>query len=113
MNLNRLSLTWTLLVDADSMPLFGAERDVNLKRIRERIQGIWESYKLGVEKDEKQPHMWAYQILDEHGRTFDADWLINGVWMDLSHEAERERYEIAKQNGLVDLHYQIYPVVQS
>mgnify|MGYP006270179785 CR=1 FL=1 len=112
MNLNKLTLQWTLLVDADSGLSFGTERDICLKQCRKRINGIWESYKLGVEKDEKQPHMWAYQILDEHGRTFDADWLINGAWMDLSHEAERERYEIVKQNGLVDLHSQIYPVVQ-
>ena len=114
MNLNRLTLTWTLLVDADSMPLFGTERDVNLKRIRERIQGIWTSYRLGVEKDENQPYVWTYRIFDEHGRTFEYDWCMYGTWADEpSYDAFQQKVDIAKANGIGDeLFNQVYPTYE-
>ena len=76
---NRFNLTWTLILADQLCPIFGTEQDVTIQRCASRIKGIWESY--GLSEDGNRPLVWAYVIQDRHGRTFDADRLVNGEWI--------------------------------
>ena len=76
---NRFNLTWTLILEDQLCPIFGSEHDVTIQYCARRIMGIWQSY--GLSKDDNRPLVWAYVIRDRHGRTVDADRLVNGEWM--------------------------------
>ena len=96
---NRFDLTWTLILADQLCPIFGTEQDVTIQHCAKRIRGIWESY--GLSEEGNRPLVWAYKIQDCHGRTFDADRLVNGVWMDGWFESRVEFYASMKMNGPV------------
>ena len=74
------TLTWMIIPShaPESMPYFGRESDVSLGECYKRIKGIWDSRGYSLSNP---PRVWAYQICDQHGRTFEADQLIEGKWL--------------------------------
>ena len=73
-----LTLTWTLIVE-ESIPEMGKTNPLPLKDIVEKIPLLW-GYVDATLQD--PPMVWAYKILDQHGRIRDADYFVNGKWFE-------------------------------
>lgn len=73
------TLTWTLIGNDEPFPVFGVLSDVSIGECYKRIKGIWDSRGYSLSNP---PRVWAYQICDQHGRTFETDQLIEGKWME-------------------------------
>lgn len=87
------TMTWMIIPShaPESMPYFGRESDVSLDVCAKRIKGIWQAH--GCSEESARPLAWAYEIKDRHGRTMDADRLIDGKWMELTDD--RREYQLA------------------
>ena len=77
------TLTWTLIGNDGPYPVFGRVSGISLAECYKRIKGVWDGRGYSLSNP---PRVWAYQIQDQHGRTFETDHLIEGKWM----ERERE-----------------------
>lgn len=99
--LNTYTMDWIIIPShaPESVPHFGRESEVSLDFCMKRIRGVWESYNCSEES--ARPLAWAYAIKDRHGRTVDADRLVNGEWMDGWFESRVEFYASMKMNGPV------------
>ena len=98
---NRFNLTWNLILADQLCPIFGAEHDVTIQVCLDRIKGIWESY--GLSEEGNRPLVWAYVIQDKHGRTFDADRLVDGNWIpfEVHDDMTREFYMSMNLEGVI------------
>ena len=74
--MDKWTLNWTLLLNETCTPLFGTMKANSLEDCLTRVKDIWKCYDLGTYHN--RPYVWMFTAVDEHGRTFARDWMVDG-----------------------------------